>query len=231
MSLCLEAPVLSFLVPMAIAHRKLYSRVLDFNLQGMMVDETEDYDAPSSGNKPNKAGDGRRPNRRKRSPSPYRPGTPPVFKRNTVLPVNSALSNQDLNPLEPNNSTHLNNTASTPIPHNLMNGDSHIVDKLDAELHVRDSNHLCSVEAKSVLQHDVFNSDSKKKHSSDVVYNSDASVTTDISLRAKNKTWKKMHHKNKTKKSLGKNASGIESFNSSIQESVIKLIRKPGRRK
>lgn len=53
--------------------------------KGMMIDETEDYDGPSSENKskdPGKRGRGR-----KRSSSLTRPGTPPVFKRSFSPPL------------------------------------------------------------------------------------------------------------------------------------------------
>lgn len=191
--------------------------------KGMMIDETEDYDAPSSSGRSNKASDGgKRPNRRKRSPSPFRPGTPPVFKRSLLSPP--AHVGTDSNPSTVPVVSPRDDNAS--VPHILVNGNTHsgvggpgvVVDDFDVVKK--------AVKPKScVTEKTGLNLKPGMTNGKVIEQTGDLPVGQTKPPKHESR-WKKgnLRHKFNSKSQVE-----IEEANLKIRDSVLKLVRKPGR--
>ncbi|XP_039250489.2 integrator complex subunit 6-B-like isoform X1 [Styela clava] len=205
--------------------------------KGMMIDETEDYDAPSSGNKSGRSGDAGKRNRRKRSASPMRPGTPPVFKKSHLS--TPGFVNNQTNPaaVVTNHQTTDNHNS---LPHAFLNGETRPPNGAleltePSAIKTTPSDIAAKLQAlKSNLKHnmsEMIELEPKLKHSdllngkgSDNMSLSDSMGLTNDSV------WKTMHRKHKQKKPKSNKATAeIENANSSIKDTVIKFVRKPGK--
>lgn len=207
--------------------------------KGMMIDETEDYDAPSSGSKSGRSNDPGKRNRRKRSGSPMRPGTPPVFKRSHLSPPPPAVANLHSSP-SATNSNHQTVDSRSSLPHVFLNGEAH---PPNGALEVSEPPAIKTTPAdiaaklqaiKANLKRntpDTIEIEPKLKHSElpngkglDNTSQSDSRTSTNDIV------WKTMHRKHQQKKpKSNKSTLETETANSKIKDTVIKLVRKPGK--